>query len=126
MNRILNKISINFKKQKKSVNNFFLNNSNKDYMLLSKNITCEKVKYLLFNERMIICDLKDRDGKIGEPIIDIDNDIESDICNVYMKSGLIKELNDKYLYNLIYNIKKNQYSLQEHDEYYEKIESKND
>jgi hypothetical protein len=43
-----------------------------------------------------------------------------------MKSGKIKDLHDRYLYNLIYNIKKNQYSLQEHDEYYEKIEAKND
>ena len=29
-------------------------------------------------------------------------------------------------YNLIYSIKKDQYSLQEQDEYFEKIESKNE
>ena len=33
---------------------------------------------------------------------------------------------DSNLYNLIYNIKKDEYSLEEQDEYFEKIESKND
>ena len=37
----------------------------------------------------------------------------------------IHKLHDKFLYNLIYNIKRNEYSLEEQDEYFEKIESKN-
>ena len=32
------------------------------------------------------------------------------------------KLHDKFLYNLIYNTKKNEYSLEEQDEYFEKLE----
>ena len=34
------------------------------------------------------------------------------------------KLHDKFLYNIIYNIKKDQYSLEIQDEYFEKIISK--
>jgi hypothetical protein len=98
----------------------------RDFMLISKNSVFIKVSELLRKKIAVICDLKDRNGKIGEPILNIDNNIESDTCRIYMKNGLVKDLHDRYLYNLIFNIKKNQYSLQEHDEYYEKIKVKND
>ena len=43
-----------------------------------------------------------------------------------MKGGETHRLEDKYLYNIIYNQKKDEYSLQEQDEYYEKIEAGSD
>jgi hypothetical protein len=131
MNKILDKISKKLKLTEREDRFLQLYNQTKiddtkDFMLISKNIVYKKIKDFLSKKKIVICDLKDRDGKIGEPILDVNNDIESDTCQIVMKSGKIKDLHDRYLYNLIYNIKKNQYSLQEHDEYYEKIEAKND
>jgi hypothetical protein len=42
-----------------------------------------------------------------------------------MKGGEKHRLDDRFLYNIIYNIKKDEYSLQEQDEYFEKIEASN-
>ena len=39
-----------------------------------------------------------------------------------MKHGENHRLHDKFLYNLIYNIKRDEYSLEEQDEYFEKLE----
>lgn len=131
MNRILEKISKKLKLTDRE--NKFLQLYNqtkvddtKDFMLLSKNVVFKKVKEFLLKCKVVICDLSDRDGKIGEVITDIHNNIEEDTCMIITKEGNSVNLYDRYLYNLIYNIKKNQYSLEEHDEYYEKIEAKND
>ena len=35
-------------------------------------------------------------------------------------------LEDRFLYNIIYNIKKDEYSLESQDEYFEKIEANNE
>jgi hypothetical protein len=43
-----------------------------------------------------------------------------------MKSDENHKMHDKFLYNIIYNIKKNQYSLQEQDEYFEKLNVSNE
>jgi hypothetical protein len=131
MNRILEKIS-----KKKRLNdreksfldlyNETIEDDTKDYMYLSKNTTYRKVKDLIEKQKTVICDLHDRDGRIGLPIVSIENDFEDDKCLIQIKGGLSHELNDRFLYNIIYNFKKNNYSLQEQDEYYEKIEAKND
>lgn len=131
MNRILEKISRKLKLTDRELSFLKLYNQtkvdySKDFMLLSKNALCKKIKDLILNDKVIICDLTDRNGKIGEVISNIENNIEEETCKVIMKSGNSVNLYDRYLYNLIYNIKKNQYSLEEHDEYYEKIEAKND
>jgi hypothetical protein len=130
MDRILEKISKKLTLTKKESD--FLNlynrrsNSDQDYMMLSKNMTYEKIKDLLGKNRSVICDLNDRDGKIGLPIIDIKNSIDDEKCLIVMKDNITHNLHDKYLYNLIFNIKRDNYSLQEHDEYFEKIEASND
>jgi len=93
---------------------------------LSKNVAFKRVKQLLDSQKKVICDLHDRDGKIGLQIIDIENDIEKDFCKVILKEGVIAKLKDNFLYNIIYNLKKNLYSLTEQDEYFEKIEHSND
>ena len=128
INRILNKICSKSKLTAKEKS--FLDlynetqrlNDNRDYMLLSKNVVINRISDLISKDRRVVCDLHDRDGKIGLEIIDVENDHESDDSFVIMKNGVKHGLHDKFLYNLIFNIKKNLYSLQEHDEYYEKIE----
>lgn len=95
----------------------------KDYMLLSKNSVYNRIKQLLDNKESVVCDLTDRDGKIGLPIIDIFNDIELEYGSVKTKDEKCHKLYDSFLYNIIYNNKRSEYSLQKHDEYYEKIEA---
>lgn len=131
MNRILEKITKKKKLTDREENFLKLYNETKDddtkdYMYLSKNTTYRKIKDLIEKKKTVICDLHDRNGKIGLPIISIENDFEEDKCLVQIKGGISHELKDRFLYNIIYNIKKNNYSLQEQDEYYEKIEAKND
>lgn len=128
MNRILDKISKSKSLTNREKNFLDLYNysqdDDKDLMYLSKNTTFKKIKDFLERGKKVICDLHDRDGKIGLEIKDIKNNIEEETCSLKLKDDSNHELHDKFLYNLIYNIKKNQYSLQEQDEYFEKIEAK--
>jgi DNA-binding TFAR19-related protein (PDSD5 family) len=131
MNRILDKISkkLNLSTREKKflyLYNYTKNEDNRDFMLLSKNMVVKKVTDLLKKDKTIICDLTDRNGKIGLKIENINNNIENDFCKIVMKNGITHNIYDRYLYNIIYNLKRDQYSLQEHDEYYEKIEANND
>lgn len=131
MNRILDKISkrVRITKREKEFLDLYNQTSkieDRDYMMLSKNSTSKKVKELLEKDKKIICDLHDRNGKFGLQIIDITDDFESEESLIIMKSDEKHKMHDKFLYNIIYNIKKNQYSLQEQDEYFEKINVSNE
>jgi len=141
VNRILDKVSKGLKLLKKEKNFLELYNDtknitkninkdvtvslieNKDFMLLSKSVVSFKIKELLDNSKKVICDLHDRDGKIGVQIEDVVNNFDDETSFVIMKDGNKHTLHEKFLYNLIYNNDKNLYSLQEHDEYFEKIEA---
>lgn len=130
LNRILDKIGKGKKLSEKEIN--FLNlyqetreENMKDFMYLSKNSTFSKIEDLLSSGKKIICNLHDRYGKFGLEITKVENIFEEDTCTVTMKGGEKHNLDDKFLYNIIYNIKKDEYSLQEQDEYFEKIEASN-
>ena len=81
----------------------------------------EIIESLLKKNIEIICDLEDRDGKFGDGIVKIKNNFEGNRCEIYLKKGEKCYLEDKFLYNLFYNINKNNYSLTVQDEYFEKI-----
>lgn len=126
LNRILDKVNMKKKLTDREIS--FLNlyqdtkdDDMKDLMYLSKNSTSEKVKSLIERGKKVICDLKDRNGKIGLQILEIENDFENDVCVIKMKGNETHKLHDRFLYNIIYNTKKDEYSLQEQDEYFEKI-----
>jgi hypothetical protein len=95
-------------------------------MLLSKNSAASKVTQLIDGGKTVICDLEDRYGRIGLGIIGIENNHQNDDCTIKMRGGETHTMKDSSLYNIIFNVKKNKYSLQEHDEYIEKIEAGND
>jgi hypothetical protein len=129
-NRILDKISK--KKTLSGRENRFLELYNhkseenpKDLMYLSKNTTCERVRNLLDNGKSVICDLSDRNGRIGLQILNIENIHSDDDSTIFMKGETCK-LQDRFLYNIIYNQKLDKYSLQEQGEYYEKVEQDNE
>ena len=127
MNRILDKIYRQVKLTDRErgfleLYNYTVNKpEDKDWMMLSKSATSTKIKELIELNRKVICDLHDRNGKIGLQILNIVDDIESDFSIIIMKGEEKHKLQDKFLYNLIYSVKKNEYSLQEHDEYFEKL-----
>jgi hypothetical protein len=120
LNRILDKISskklLSDRENKfLELYNQFVEEDDRDFMYLSKNLTYKKITFLLESNKKVICDLSDRDGKIGLQILKIENK------SILMKNNEIHVLQDKFLYNIIYNNKCSQYSLQEQDEYFEKI-----
>ena len=127
MNRILDKIyrQVNLTDRERGfleLYNYTVNKpEDKDWMMLSKSATSTKIKELIELNRKVICDLHDRNGKIGLQILNIVDDIESDFSIIIMKGEEKHKLQDKFLYNLIYIVNKKQYSLQEHDEYFEKL-----
>ena len=143
MNRILDKMSKKNKlsqressffnlyneTQKKSSHitdkKIFVVDTDKDYMYLSKNVVVVKIKELISLKKKVICDLHDRDGRIGLYILEVLDDHQEETSTILMRGDEKHELHDKFLYNLIYNISKDEYSLQEQDEYFEKIEAKN-
>lgn len=126
LNRILDKISDGLRLTN-SEKNFLDKFDNikedeiKDYTHLSKDRTYSKIRELLDDNKKIVCDLYDRNGKIGLYITSIMNNFQDDTCQLTLKNGEIVNLSDNYLYNLIYNFKRGEYSLQSQDEYYEKI-----
>ena len=98
----------------------------KDYLYLSKNSAFKKITEILESGKKIICDLHDRNGRIGLEITGIVNNFEEEICTITLKGGEKHNLHDKFLYNLISNTKKDQYSIEEQDEYFEKITTENE
>jgi len=120
--KALTKREINFLELYQSTTNVEL----KDFLYLSKNTTFSKILELLESNIKVICNLHDRNGKFGMEIVKIENNFEEETCIITMVHDEHHKLHDKFLYNLIYNTKKNEYSLEEQDEYFEKIESKND
>ena len=98
----------------------------KDYLYLSKNTTFSKILELLESKIKVICNLHDKNGKFGMEITKIENNFEEETCSITMVHDEHHKLHDKFLYNLIYNNKREEYSLEEQDEYFEKIEAKND
>ena len=68
-------------------------------------------------KKKIWCDLYDKDGKIG----DIITDVYKPQFKLILRHGTYI-MTDNFLYNITYNIKKDEYSLTKQDEYYEEIE----
>jgi hypothetical protein len=93
----------------------------KDYYYLSKNATHQLITEFLEHGVKVICNLTDRDGKIGEEILSIENDFESEVSILKLKGNKKSNLNDKFLYNINFLPKKKHYSLTVQDEYFEKI-----
>lgn len=131
LNKILDKISDGLSLS--SVEKEFLNKYDslsdddlKDFTHLSKDVTYQKIRSLLDRNKKISCDLYDKNGKIGLYIVSIENQYNKGICIITLKGGETTTLTDNFLYNLIYNVKKNEYSLQSQDEYFEEIPVEND
>jgi len=123
LNQILDKISVQKEITSRELNfldNFEIINDDelKDYNFLS----LQDLFYLMCRiKKTIICDIKDKNGRINEEILSID--YNHDECKILLGLKHSKfTLTDNFLYKLIYEFKHDNYSLDTQDEYYEKIE----
>jgi len=131
LNQILDKISnkIKLSKSEQEFLDHYDQTSDEDlmdYRLLSKETTFTKISNLLDEGKKVICNLFDRDGKIGIQIAQIYNNYEDEISIMTLKNGEKVKLKDNILYNIIYNTNKDEFSLEMEDEFFEKLPIKND
>lgn len=125
LNKILDKISSNSElseRERQFLDNYDIidTDDTKDFTYLSRDVIYKKIIDLLDDDKVVVCDLYDRDGKINRPIESIFIDYESSRYYLIVDSKRI-ELKDNFLYNLIYNDDEVYYSLQSQDEYFEEI-----
>lgn len=123
LNRILDKISkrIDLTYGEKSFLDNYEKIDDRDYHMISKESALNIISNLIDSGRRVVCNLKDRDGIIGLDIISIDNNFQDDICILNLKGGEKVKFDDRYLYNIIWDLDKNIYFLEEDSEYFEKI-----
>ena len=131
LNQILDKISkkIKLTKTEQDFLDHYDETSEEDIMdfrMLSKESTFSKISKLLEDNKRIICNLIDRDGKIGIQIVQIYNKYEDESSIMTLKNGEKIKLKDNILYNLIYNNNNDEWSLEIEDEYFEKLPIKDE
>ena len=131
LNRILDKISSNNKLT--DVERKFFNIFNKsseehyqDSICITKNDVFNRVKSLIEDEDKVICNLSDRNGVIGLPIVSINNNFDDENCYLVLTDGEKVIIHDRYLYNIRYDMKKDEYLLETEEEFYEKIPVKDE
>ncbi len=95
--------------------------NHRDYMLISKQLVANLIIALLPKSK-VRCDLTDRNGRIGILIRNVEENHTKKEFILELQNSEKITLHDRYLYNIIYNNIRSEYSLIEHDEYYEKIE----
>ena len=122
LNRILDKISQKDKLSEREFTYLQLYNHTveddlKDYMLLSKAMACDKISYYIDKKKKVYCDAFDRNGKISELITHVDKSK----FKLKLKHGGEYQLDSRYLYNIIYKIKKDEYSFECQGEYFEEV-----
>ena len=131
LNKILDKISKRIKlssKEEEFLGKYdnISDDDLKDFRMLSIQSTFEKIKDLIDKNKKVICNLIDRDGRINTEIKSVYSDYENEKYTLILKHDERIELQDNYLYNIIYNIQKDNYSLESGEEFFEKIPVKNE
>lgn len=126
LNQILDKMNKGLKISKRDQK--FLNRYDKttdedfkDYKMMTKDSTFTKILELLELNIKIVCNLVDRNGKISLPITSIYNNYELGKTFMTLSNEEEIELKDNFFYELNYDFDKDFYSLEEVDEFYEKI-----
>jgi hypothetical protein len=131
LNSILDKMSKGIKispREKNFLDNFeeITDDELKDMKMLTANSTFNNIITLLEQNKRIICNLSDRNGKIGLPIKKIEKNYETEKIIMEVSGGEKLELKDNFFYEINYNFDRDNYSLETSDEFFEKIPVKND
>jgi hypothetical protein len=98
----------------------------KSFAMLSRQSAIEKIEEFLESGKKVICNLEDRYGKVGFEIVATENLPDEEMSLLKLKNAEVFKMKDNFLYNLIFDIKKNIYSLEASDEFFEKIPVRND
>lgn len=85
-----------------------------DFRLISKSRTLDTISNLLDIDVDVICNLCDKQGPIDEKIYDVQDDIL-----ILLRNDQHIKLEDRFLYDIIYNPKRMCYSLECTNEYFE-------
>lgn len=131
LNSILDKMSKGIKispREKNFLDNFeeITDDELKDMKMLTANSTFNNIITLLEQNKRIICNLSDRNGKIGLHIKKIEKNYETEKIIMEVSGGEKVELKDNFFYEINYNFDRDNYSLETSDEFFEKIPVKND
>jgi len=128
LNRILDKLSR--KKSISDVEKTFLDNydeyEGRDWRMISKEELAKIIQNLISKGKRVICNLHDRDGKIGLQVVDVKNNFQDEEFTLLLKGDEKIKLSDRFLYNVVWEVEGNFYSIEEDSEYFEKIPIKND
>lgn len=131
LNRILDKISSHQKitpREEEFLSKYdqIMDKDVSDMSYLSKNGAFIKVSELLEGGKIVICDLYDKDGKINDQIVSVENDFENENCILHLRHGDKAKLYDRFLYNITYDFNHDSFSLSSQDEFFEKIPISNE
>lgn len=96
-----------------------------DSRMLSRETTFEKIRSLLDENKRVICNINYIESDENQ-IVEIFNNFEQETSILTLSNNKRFKLKDNFLYNIIYNIDKDEYSLEVESEFYEKIPVKND
>ena len=96
-----------------------------DSRMLSRETTFEKIRSLLDENKRVICNINYIESDENQ-IVEIFNNFEQETSILTLSNNKRFKLKDNFLYNIIYNIDKDEYSLEVESEFYEKVPVKND
>lgn len=131
LNKILDKISRKIKlspEEKTFLGNYeqVIEDDIKNYKLLTPLSTFQKLQELISKNKKIICNIEDRNGKIDIQIKEVYSDYENESYFLILKNEQKVKLQDNFFYNILYILKKDYYSLESEEEFFEKISVKNE
>jgi hypothetical protein len=123
LNTILDKINKGIELSKSD--ELFLKNYDKeipnDMKYLDKELVYVKIKDIIDSGVKILCNLTDRNGRIGIFIKEIDGEFGQDFSILTLTNGDRIKIKDNFFYNIIWNQDKGFWILEEGDEFFEKI-----
>ena len=130
LNHLLDKLSDGLTLNKSQL--YFLNNIDnikdtyiKDHKYKTNYDTYLMMMDILSNNITIKYSIKDDIDSFGQNILEIFRNNDDKII-IKLENNKEKEINDNFLYNMIFNIDRFEYELVEQDEYFEKIPLRND
>jgi len=131
LNQILDKISDGdkiTKREKKFLDSFDKRKDKDimDYRMLDRQMAFDKISTILKSGKKVICNLTDKNGEINLEIKEIMDNYKIGETIMEFSNGEKMTLKDNFLYNIIYNFNKDTHSLEEQEEFFEKIPVRTD
>jgi hypothetical protein len=129
LNRILDKISGGIaptRKEKDFLANY-VEISDTDVSsssLMSKNEAVSRIQTLISNKKKVVCEICDRNGKIDDLIVSVENNFEKEHSTVFTRHGDSVRMYDRFFYSIVYDFDTDSYFLYQGEEFFEKIEVK--